>query len=84
MEEFFGIVDGDEEKMINFVLKEDKKSGQFGEIIVGYGIDGCYQGWVNVNCFSGIMQLFLLGSVNNLNEFGFLIFDYIDFIGGFE
>lgn len=84
MEEFSGIADGDEEKTINLVLKEDKKSGQFGEITAGYGTDGRYQGRANVNRFSGTTQLSLLGSANNLNEPGFSIFDYIDFIGGFE
>lgn len=84
MEEFSGIADGEEEKTINLVLKEDKKSGQFGELSGGYGTDGRYQGRANINRFSGNTQLSLLGSANNLNEPGFSIFDYIDFIGGFE
>ncbi|MEL7228259.1 MAG: hypothetical protein AAGL17_26385, partial [Cyanobacteria bacterium J06576_12] len=43
-----------------------------------------YQGRASINRFSGTTQLSLLGSANNLNEPGFSIFDYIDFIGGFE
>ncbi len=84
MEEFSGIEDGDEEKTINLVLKEDKKSGQFGELTAGYGTDGRYQARANVNRFSGTTQVSLLGSANNLNEPGFSVFDYIDFMGGFE
>ncbi|MEL6837288.1 MAG: outer membrane beta-barrel protein [Bacteroidota bacterium] len=84
LEEFSGIKDGEEEKTINLVLKEDKKSGQFGEISGGYGTDGRYQGRASINRFSGTTQMSLLGSANNLNEPGFSIFDYIDFIGGFE
>ena len=84
LEEFSGIRDGEEEKTINLVLKEDKKSGQFGEISGGYGSDGRYQGRASINRFSGTTQMSLLGSANNLNEPGFSIFDYIDFLGGFE
>lgn len=83
LEEFSGIDDGEEEKTINLVLKEDKKAGQFGEITAGYGSDGRYEGKASVNRFSGQSQLSLLGSANNINEPGFSIFDYIDFLGGF-
>ena len=83
LEEFSGIDDGEEEKTINLVLKEDKKAGQFGEITAGYGTDGRYQGKASINRFSGQSQLSLLGSTNNINEPGFSIFDYIDFLGGF-
>lgn len=84
LQEFSGIDDGEEEKTINLVLKEDKKAGQFGEATGGYGTDGRYVGRASINRFSGTTQMSLLGSANNTNEPGFSIMDYIDFVGGME
>src|SRR5690606_22466574 len=37
--EFTGIDDGNEEKTINLELRENKKTGNFGNVLAGYGTD---------------------------------------------
>ena len=82
--EFSGIDDGQREKTINLSLKEDKKKGYFGRISAGYGGQGRYKGKGNINRFTPTEQLSLLGMANNVNEPGFSMDDYIDFMGGLQ
>ncbi|MCB0684122.1 MAG: hypothetical protein KDC32_24935, partial [Saprospiraceae bacterium] len=82
MAEFSGIDDGEREKTINLALKEDKKQGYFGNVTAGYGTDDRYQGKANINRFSKNMQLSAIGMTNNLNQQGFSIDDYLNFMGG--
>lgn len=82
--EFSGIDDGQREKAINLSLKEDKKKGYFGRINAGYGDQGRYQGKGNLNRFTPAGQLSILGMANNVNEPGFSLDDYIDFMGGLQ
>ncbi|MCB9035476.1 MAG: outer membrane beta-barrel protein [Lewinellaceae bacterium] len=82
--EFSGIDDGQREKTINLSLKEDKKKGYFGRINAGYGDQGRYQGKGNLNRFTPEQQLSILGMANNVNEPGFSLDDYIDFMGGLQ
>lgn len=89
--EFTGIEDGRDEKTINLQLKEDKKQGYFGKASVGGGAilnpDGSYdidryRARLNVNSFSGKTQLSAIGLANNINEEGFGIEEYLQFMGG--
>jgi hypothetical protein len=86
--EFTGIDDGEREKTINLKLKEDKKKGVFGNVTGGYGQtnfddpDHLYQGKVSVNRFSNKLQLSVLGMLNNNNQQGFSVNEYINFMGG--
>lgn len=82
--EFSGIDDGQREKTINLALKEDKKKGYFGRLKAGYGDQGRYQAKGNLNRFSTDEQLSILGMANNVNEPGFSLDDYIDFMGGLQ
>ena len=82
MAEFSGIDDGMEQKTINLSLKEDRKKGFFGNGKGGYGTDNRYDGKFNINSFSGDATWTALGMANNVNEQGFSIMDYIDFMGG--
>ena len=82
MAEFTGIDDGQREKTINLVLKEDKKNGVFGNVTGGYGTESRYEGKANLNHFNKKMQLSALGMANNTNQQGFSIQDYIEFMGG--
>ncbi|MCO6491276.1 MAG: outer membrane beta-barrel protein [Phaeodactylibacter sp.] len=82
--EFSGIDDGQREKTINLALKEDKKKGYFGRLNAGYGDQGRYKGKGNLNRFSPMEQLSILGLANNVNEPGFSLDDYIDFMGGLQ
>jgi hypothetical protein len=80
--EFSGIQDGQHEKTINLVLKDDKKKAVFGDVMAGAGTDGHYQGSEKVFRFSGQSQFAALGMLNNINQFGFSFQDYLKFNGG--
>ena len=82
MAEFSGIDDGLEEKTINLKLKDDKNSGSFGKLTEGYGTDERYQGRGNYNRFSPKAQFSTIGMINNVNEQGFSLNDYLNFMGG--
>ncbi|MCB9285145.1 MAG: TonB-dependent receptor [Lewinellaceae bacterium] len=84
MAEFSGIEDGQEDKTINLALKEDKKQGYFGNVSAGYGTDDRYQGKASINRFSKTLQLSALGMLNNINEQGFSLNDYLNFMGGMQ
>lgn len=89
--EFTGIDDGREQKSINLELKEDKKSGYFGN---ASGAGGAYEkptgglqydryeAKFNLNRFSQNTQLSAIGMLNNTNQQGFSLDDYIRFQGG--
>lgn len=84
MAEFSGIDDGQEQKTINLSLKDGKKQGYFGNVTGGYGTMDRFESKFNVNRFSKNMQLSALGMGNNVNEQGFSINDYIQFMGGLQ
>lgn len=83
MAEFTGIEDGEEEKTINLVLKEDAKAGYFGNVYGGVGYDPeLYEGKAMINRFTKDNQMSLLALSNNNNSGGFSARDYIQFMGG--
>ncbi|MBX2818527.1 MAG: outer membrane beta-barrel protein [Rhodothermaceae bacterium] len=85
MAEFSGVDDGEESKTINLALKEDSKQGYFGNTSGGYGSDnirGRYEGRLSMNRFSPSTQLSLIGNLNNVNQQGFSMGDYMSFMGG--
>lgn len=84
MAEFSGIDDGQREKTINLELKDGKKKGYFGTVEGGYGTDERYQGKFNINNFNKKMQLSAIGMLNNINEQGFSINEYMNFMGGLQ
>ncbi|MCB0549429.1 MAG: TonB-dependent receptor, partial [Phaeodactylibacter sp.] len=51
--QFTGVDDGQTTKAINIITKPGMRSGQFGKVYGGYGLDGQYQGGGNVNIFKG-------------------------------
>ncbi|NRB46301.1 MAG: outer membrane beta-barrel protein [Saprospiraceae bacterium] len=68
---FSGIDDGIREKTINLKLKEDHKKGYFGELAAGAGTEETYRLEAKIYRFTPKTQHALLGSYNNINEFGF-------------
>ena len=82
MAEFTGIDDGREQKAINLELKEGKKQGLFGKLMAGYGTEERFEAKGNINRFSDKMQFSAIGMGNNINEQGFSMQDYINFMGG--
>ncbi len=82
--EFTGIDDGTRNKTVNLQLKEDKKNGYFGDVQAGYGTNDRYQGSGKLYNFKEKTQIAALGMLNNINQFGFTLQDYINFKGGFR
>jgi len=80
--EFTGIDDGQEEKTINLELKENRKKGSFGNVMAGYGTDQRYEGKALVNRFSKKIQVSVLGGLNNLNNSGVNVNDFVSMTGG--
>jgi hypothetical protein len=80
--EFTGIEDGARSKTINLMLKDGKKSMWLGSAEAGVGTDNRYRINGKAYRFTEQTQIAGLAMLNNVNEFGFSINDYIDFNGG--
>ena len=79
---FTGINDGSREKTINLKLQEDQKNALFGDVTAGGGTNDRYLGSAKVYRFNDKIQFAGLGMVNNVNQFGFSMNDYLNFSGG--
>ncbi|OCX50784.1 hypothetical protein BEL04_18800 [Mucilaginibacter sp. PPCGB 2223] len=77
-----GIDDGQRDKVINVTLKEDKKSGWFGNMSAAGGSEDRYLGQFNMNHFDKKKQVSILSLSNNVNESGFTLDDLNNFAGG--
>lgn len=62
---FTGVDDGQKTQTINIKLKEDKKSGYFGKVDLGYGTDDFYKGQVLFNRFKGKQKFSVYGTAGN-------------------
>jgi hypothetical protein len=62
---FTGVDDGQKTQTINIKLKEDKKSGYFGKVDLGYGTDDFYKGQVLFNRFKAKQKLSVYGTASN-------------------
>jgi hypothetical protein len=82
--ELTGISDGERNKTVNLVLKDDKKKAWFGNLKAGGGTDAHYRANAKVYRFTDKHQFAVLGMVNNTNQFGFSFQDYLDFSGGLQ
>lgn len=80
--EFSGVDDGVRQKTINLDLKDDRKSGVFGSATAGIGNDSRYKASMSLNRFNAKTQLSVIGNVNNVNEQGFSVGDYVNFMSG--
>jgi len=77
-----GVNDDERKKVINLILKEDKKINDFGKAQVGYGTDDRYLTSLNYNRFSSKLQTSIIGKLNNVNTSGSDISEIISFDGG--
>lgn len=87
MAEFTGVDDGELTRTINLKLKADYKEGMFGNAEVGVGSDEDldplrYKGRFSINRFQKKTQISTIGMINNVNQQGFGVQDYVDFMGG--
>ncbi|MBL7713292.1 MAG: TonB-dependent receptor [Chitinophagaceae bacterium] len=79
---FSGIDDGTRDQTINLKLKAGKQKGYFGEVKAGGASGARGEAAAKVFQFRPKRQLAALGTLNNLNQFGFSFDDYINFNGG--
>ncbi len=80
MAEFSGIDDGERQKTMNLELKEDHKKGYFGTVEGGYGTEERYKGKFSLNRFSPKLQMSSIANANNINEQGFSVQEYMNFM----
>ncbi len=80
--QFTGIDDGERDKTINLMLKDNKKNGYFGDLEAGGGTGDHYKLSGKIYRFKPKSQVAALGMLNNINQFGFSLQDYISFKGG--
>ncbi|PCH75383.1 MAG: hypothetical protein COB98_09020 [Flavobacteriaceae bacterium] len=69
-----GIRDGEKTKVINLILKDDKKTGYFGKVGAGVGTEDRYSTKFDLNRFSNKTQLAVFGNLNNTNNSGATVF----------
>jgi hypothetical protein len=71
--EFTGFDDGDQQKTLNFILRDQKTT--YGKIYGGYGDRDRYQGGGNWTRLQGTTRLTLIGISNNINQRNFSAMD---------
>lgn len=79
---FSGIDDGQRDKTINLSLKDSKKAGSFGDVTAGAGTNERFKTSGKWYRFRPDNQLATLGMLNNINQFGFTLSDFMNFGGG--
>ena len=78
--EFSGFDDGQSQKTMNFILRDQK--AQFGKVSAGYGDQDRYQAGGNYTVVRGPTRLTLLGMSNNINQQNFSPQDLVGVMGG--
>lgn len=69
--ELTGVDDGNSQRTINIVTKQNRRSGQFGKLLGGTDFADKYLVTGNVNIFKGNRRLTILGNLNNINQQNF-------------
>ncbi|MEP7262951.1 MAG: outer membrane beta-barrel protein [Bacteroidota bacterium] len=82
--ELTGIDDGEREKTINLMLKDNRKTAIFGDATAAAGTDDHYKLNAKLYRFTKTQQFAFIGMLNDINESGFSFKDYMDFSGGFR
>ncbi|MCO5234448.1 MAG: outer membrane beta-barrel protein [Chitinophagales bacterium] len=65
--QFTGFNDGNTEKVVNIITKEEVKDGMFGRAYLGYGWHHRYSAGGNWNYFNNSRRISVLGLSNNVN-----------------
>ncbi|MBI3259850.1 MAG: TonB-dependent receptor [Ignavibacteriae bacterium] len=74
--------DGERNKTLNIITKQDRRNGQFGKIYSGYGDQDRYTAGGNLNIFGGDRRISVLGLSNNINQQNFSIDDILGATSG--
>ncbi len=73
--EFTGFDDGQSQKTMNIITKQDRKIGSFGKITAGGGSQDRYSASGNVNLFNPDRRISILAMSNNVNQQNFSMQD---------
>lgn len=73
--EFTGFDDGQSQKTMNIITKQDRKLGSFGKLTAGGGSQDRYSTSGNVNLFSQERRISILAMSNNVNQQNFSMQD---------
>jgi len=65
-----GVKTGEPDKVMNVVLRQDRRNGQFGSLDGGPGGQGQYTAIATANAFAGDRKFSLVGGFTNTNPFG--------------
>jgi hypothetical protein len=82
--EFTGVDDGTRSKTLNLVLKEDKKKGLLGKVVIGGGTFDRYSSQAMLNFFKGKKKLSVYGIGSNTGVTGLGWEDRSKFSQGFD
>ncbi|MGZ3940080.1 MAG: TonB-dependent receptor, partial [Flavisolibacter sp.] len=80
--EFTGVDDGSRSKTLNLVLKEDKKKGYLGKVVLGGGSNERYSEQAMLNYFKGKKKISVYGIASNTGQTGLGWGDRDKFGGG--
>ena len=78
--EFSGFDDGQAQKTMNFILRDQKST--FGKVYAGGGDQELYQAGGNATLLRGVTRLTLIGMSNNVNQKNFSSQDLFGSMGG--
>ena len=78
--EFSGFEDGQQQKTMNFILRDQK--ARFGKVYGGFGPDDKYQGGGNATWMRGANRVTLIGLSNNINQRNFSPMDLFGAMSG--
>ncbi|HPO61535.1 MAG TPA: TonB-dependent receptor [Candidatus Kapabacteria bacterium] len=79
--EFTGFDDGQSQKTMNIITKQDRKLGSFGKLTAGGGSQDRYSASGNVNLFSPERRISILAMSNNVNQQNFSMQDIMGISG---
>lgn len=68
---FSGVDDGNTQKTINIVTKQDTRDGLFGKVYAGYGYKNRFDAGGNLNYFNGDRRITVITQMNNINKQNF-------------
>lgn len=78
--EFSGFDDGQQQKTMNFILRDQK--ARFGKVYGGFGDENRYQGGGNATWLKGVNRITLIGLSNNINQRNFSPMDLFGAMSG--
>ena len=75
--ELTGFDDGNTTRTMNIVTRSNRRNGQFGKLLLGYGDQDKYTATGSLNFFKGNRRLTLIGMSNNVNQQNFSMQDIL-------